>query len=244
MWLLEELDIDYNIKKFDRPLDKRPVGLKETHIQGHAPQLILPDGRVITQMSACMLYLLLTYDTEQRFHKTDAEYRIREDYLVSLAIADIISRVGTKHLFMVLGVQTPFFMRPFARMLGYGLNKMFLDDEVNNAFHVVEMELEGREWLMGGDMPSRADFAIKVALDLAVHPKLVDLAKWPRMKAWRERCESRPAWLRSLDNGLGYEIDWVGRVKKGQQSKLYALQWPMITIAGVVLSYYVLFGIR
>ncbi|KAH6950162.1 hypothetical protein DER45DRAFT_649780 [Fusarium avenaceum] len=176
-WLLEELEVDYDIKKFERPLDKLAEGLKETHVQGHSPQLILPDGRVITQMSTCMLYLLLTYDADERFHKTGPEYRLREDYLVSLAIADVIARVGIKHLFLILGVQGPFLLRPLINMLGYGLNKAFLNPEVENQLHVMEMELEGREWFMGGNVPSRADIALKVSTDLIFHPKLADVEK-------------------------------------------------------------------
>ncbi|KAG5661951.1 hypothetical protein KAF25_004190 [Fusarium avenaceum] len=217
-WLLEELQVDYDIKKFERPLDKLVVGLKDTHIQGHSPQLILQDGRVITQMSTCMLYLLLTYDTDEQFHKTDPEYRLREDYLVSLAIADVMARVGTKHLFLILGAQGPFLLRPLINLLGYGLNRAFLDPEVENQLHVMEMELEGRDWFMGGDVPSRADIALKVSTDLIFHPKLAMVEKWPRVKAWRERCEARIAWKRSIEKGDGYNLDWLARLRESRRS--------------------------
>ncbi|KAM0194680.1 hypothetical protein ACHAPI_006976 [Fusarium lateritium] len=217
-WLLEELEVDYDIKKVERPLDKVAEGLKETHIQGHSPQLVLPDGRVITQMSSCMLYLMLNYDKDERFHKTDPEYRLREDYLVSLAISDVMARVGIKHLFLVVGAQSPFFLRPVVNLLGYGLNKAFLDPEVENQLHLMEMELENRDWFMGGDVPSRADIALKVSTDLIFHPKLADVEKWPRVKAWRERCEARPAWKRSIEKGDGYQLDWLARRRESQKS--------------------------
>ncbi|CEI62535.1 hypothetical protein FVEN_g5077 [Fusarium venenatum] len=240
LWLLEELGIEYDITKFDRPLDKRAAGLSQTHVQGHAPQLILPDGQVITQMSACMLYLLLTYDTKQTFHKTDVGYRVREDYLVSLATTDLVARLGTKHLFMVLGSVTPFFISPVIKLLGYGLNKAFLDEDVHNALQVVEMELEGREWIMGGSAPSRADMALKIALDMAVQPNLVEIDKWPRVKAWLKRCEARPAWKRSIDKGIGYQLDWNSRLQESQKLGLSAWTWTSVALTGAAVSYFVI----
>ncbi|KAG8673061.1 hypothetical protein FPOAC1_006364 [Fusarium poae] len=244
LWLLEELEIEYDITRFDRPLAKRAVGLGETHLQGHAPQLILPDGKVITQMSTCMLYLLLTYDTTQKFHRTDLEYRVREDYLVSLATADLVARLGTKHLFMVLGAVTPFFISPVIKLLGYGLNKAFLDEDVHNALHVVEMELEGREWIMGGNAPSRADMALKIALDMAVQPNLVEIDKWPKVKAWLDRCEARPAWKRSLDKGIGYQLDWNSRLQESQNLGLSAGTWTSVVLTGAAVSYFVIRGAK
>ena len=212
LWLLEELEIEYDMKKFDRPVDSLTKGLDETHVQGHAPQLILADGRVITQTVACLLYLHLTYDKEHRFHRPTGEQDpVREASLLSLGIADIIPQLGKKLLFLVLGFKMPFFLRPFINYLGKTLNELAFDKEVQNSFHVLEAELEDREWFMGGDAPSRVDMTLKVATDLGVQPGLVDLSKWPRVQAWYARCEARPAWKRALEKGGGYNMDWVSR---------------------------------
>ncbi|KAJ4007373.1 hypothetical protein NW752_007647 [Fusarium irregulare] len=227
LWLLEELNVDYDITKFDRPVSTLQRGMKETHIQGHAPQLILPDGRVITQMSACMLYITQTYST------VPAD-RLREDYLISLAVGDIIARVGIKHLFYVLPTQVPFPLSSIVSLLGWGLNKGWLNEEVDNALQVVENELEGREYLMGGDL-SRADIAIKMGVDLAVHPNMVDLNKYPRVKAWYERCEARPAWKRSLEVGIGYQLDWAVRYRESQTGPTWKL--PVVALAGAFAVY-------
>jgi glutathione S-transferase len=191
-----------------------------------------------------MLYLLLTYDTKQVFHKTDSEYRIREDYLVSLATADLIARLGIKHLFMVLGAVTPFFISPLIKLLGYGLNKLFLDEDVSNALHVMEMELEGRDWMMGGDAPSRADMALKMALDMAVQPNFVEIDKWPRVKAWLERCEARPAWKRSLEKGIGYQLDWNARARESQHFGWSSWIWLTVALTGAAVLYQVVYGAK
>jgi len=207
--------------------------MKETHIQGHAPQLILPDGQVITQMSACMLYLIQTYSA------SPAD-RLREDYLISLAVGDIIARLGIKHLFYVLPTQVPFPLSSIVKLLGWGLNKGWLNEEVDNALQVVENELEGRDWLMGDEL-SRADIAIKMGVDLAVHPGMVDLAKFPRLKAWYERCEARPAWKRSLEVGIGYQLDWAKRYRESQTGSSW--RWPVVALAGAFASYAYFYGL-
>jgi len=178
-------------------------------------------------MSACMLYLEQTYSTPQT-------ERVREDYLISLAVGDIIARLGIKHLFYVLPTQVPFFLSPVVKALDWGLNKGWLNEEVDNALQVVENELEGREYLMGDEL-SRADIAVKMGVDLAVHPKMIDLDKFPRLKVWYERCEARPAWKRSLDVGIGYQLDWGVRFRESKTGPSW--HWPVVTIAGAFAAY-------
>ncbi|SPO01728.1 uncharacterized protein DNG_04401 [Cephalotrichum gorgonifer] len=63
LWLLEELSIDYDIRKYERADGPAPAELKDTHPQGKSPQLLTSDGSVITQLSAILLYFVQTYDT-------------------------------------------------------------------------------------------------------------------------------------------------------------------------------------
>lgn len=90
---------------------------------------------------------------------------MREASLLSLGISDIIPQEGKKLLFLVLGLKMPFFIRPFVNFLGKTLNDLVFDKDLRNSFHVMEAELEGREWFMGGDAPSRVDMTLKVATD-------------------------------------------------------------------------------
>lgn len=181
-----------------------------------------------------MLYLVETYSKSP-------DNRLREDYLISLAVGDIIARLGIKHLFYVLPTQVPFFLSPVVKALGWGLNKGWLNEEVDNALQVVEDELEGREWLMGSEF-SRADIAVKVAVDLAVHPGMVELERFPRLKEWYERCEARPAWKRSLEVGIGYQLDWAVRYRGSQSGSSW--RWPVVALAGAFASYAYFYGLN
>ena len=76
---------------------------------------------------------------------------------------------------------------------------------------VLEAELAGRNWFMGGDAPSRADFVLRFFVDLGVHPKYVTLERYPKITEWRARCDAREAWKKSLEKGNGYDLDFPSK---------------------------------
>ena len=92
------------------------------------------------------------------------------------------------------------------------LHSLFLDADLKAAFDVMEAELEGREWFMGGTEPGRVDFILHFYVDLAVMPGYFVLGEgYPRVRGWWERCEGREAWKRGLERGNGYDLDFPGR---------------------------------
>lgn len=212
IWVLEELSVDYDIIAFLRPEGPAHPDLKKTHPQGKSPQLLLPDGRVLTQLSAIIIYLLNTYDTSHEFHHPGVDDPVREEYLSCLGVSDIASKLGIKFLFHGITLKSPFFIRPLFNTTRKYLNRLFLDADLKAVFDVMEMELEGREWFMGGEQPGRPDFILRFFTDLAVQPGYFKLDEgYPRLKAWWERCDGREAWKRSLERGNGYDLDFPGK---------------------------------
>ncbi|KAK2593564.1 hypothetical protein QQS21_008739 [Conoideocrella luteorostrata] len=210
LWLLEELKVDYAIRKFARPSGQAPPELKDTHPQGKSPQLILPDGRVITQLSAILLYILSTYDSENRFHSVDHD-PVREEQLVCIGACDLSSKLGSKFMFDGLTALSPFFIRPILSLVRNKINTLVLDPDVEAAMGVLENEIKGRQWFMGGDEPSRADFVLHFNVDLAVQPNYVKLEKYPALQEWMARCNAREAWKTSLKVGNGYDLDFPSK---------------------------------
>jgi glutathione S-transferase len=210
LWALEELGIDYDVRKFERPTGQAPPELKQTHPQGKSPQLLLPDGRVVTQLSAVLLYLLRTYDTAHRFHREDHD-PVREEQLVCIGACDLSAKVGSKLMFHALTLLSPFFVRPLLNHIRNTINRRALDPDVEAALGVLEGEIKGRQWFMEGDEPSRVDFMLHFYVDGAVQPKYVDLKDYPGLQEWMARCEARDAWKRSLEVGNGYDLDFPSR---------------------------------
>ena len=233
LWLLEELGVDYDVRKHDRPSGQAPPDLRRTHPQGKSPQLLLPGGRVITQLSAILLYLIRTYDgaepgSRPRFHRPprsgdgndkdrdDGEDEggddpVREEQLVCIGVSDLSSKLGAKFMFDGLTAMSPFFVRPLLARVRDTINRLALDPDVEAALGALEAEIAGRSWFMGGEGPSRADFALHFSVGLAAQPRYADLDDYPGLKAWMRRCEEREAWKRSLEVGNGYDLDFPSK---------------------------------
>ncbi|KAK1750130.1 hypothetical protein QBC47DRAFT_394654 [Echria macrotheca] len=207
LWVLEELEIDYDLRLFPRPQGRAPPELKETHPQGKSPQLLLPSGRVITQLSAIVLYLIRTYDTSHTFSSPEND-PVREEMLLGIGGTDLASKLGSKLMLHGVALLSPFFIRPLLNRVRKFLNELVLDPDIAACFDVLESELGAQEWFMGGTAPSRVDFVVHFFVGLAVQPGYVHLEKYKGLKAWMERCEARPAWKRALERGNGYDLDY------------------------------------
>ena len=210
LWALEELHVDYTLRAFTRDLGPAPPELKETHPQGKSPQLILPSGRVITQVSAILLYLFRTYDTDHRFHRDEYD-PVREEQLIGIGASDLASKLAAKFMFHGMAAMSPFFIRPILNSVRSQINKLVLDGDVRAIMEVLEAEISGQEWFMGGDEPSRPDFILHFLVDLAVQPKYVSLEKYPGVQAFMDRCKARDGWKRSLEAGNGYDLDFPSK---------------------------------
>lgn len=206
VWLLEELGVDYELRAFDRK-GTAPPELKNTHPQGKAPQLILANGRVITQLSAITMYLINTYDKGHTFRGEEND-PVHEEQLVCIGVSDLSGKVGAKFMFHGMAVMSPFFIRPLLNTVRSKINNLLFNPDITAAFNVLETDLGEKEWFLGGQAPSRADFVLHFFVDLAVQPKYVDFEKYPNLKRWKSRCEARPAWKRSLEKGNGYDLDF------------------------------------
>lgn len=171
---------------------------------------------MITQASAIVLYLLRTYDTEHRFHDPapTTEDMIREEYLLSLANADLISHLRCKTTFAAVNIRSPFFIRPLTGAINRQVFAVYLDPKVANIVKVLDTELAGRQWLMGGEEPSRPDFAMKFAVELGAGSGYIDLETLPSVKAWSERCSGRDAWKWALEKGNGFDLNWPDRLRR------------------------------
>ncbi|KAI1840675.1 hypothetical protein JX265_006114 [Neoarthrinium moseri] len=211
LWLLEELGIEYDLKLFNRIEQRSPPELKETHPTGKSPQLMTPTGRVITERSAIALYLIETYDTSSKFKipsppaQADDDF-LKEDSLISFGNSTVMPLFMLRLVFMQLVKRTPFFLRWLVSTISSTLDKAFLSAEIELHLSYFDSLLEGREYVMGGAEPTRADFVNLWYFDWGAQGKYYEVPKYKNIDAWRQRCLSRPAWKRALEKGNGYDL--------------------------------------
>ena len=189
LWLLEELQLPYEIEYHLR--DARlagPPAMKAAHPIGKAP-IIEDNGRAMVESGAIATYILGRYG-EGRLVPDPASITWMA-YLEWMNIA-------------VSSGYVPIVLKVYPRFLNMGVTP--LDAAAQVEFDLVlgymEKSLGQSGWILG-DMFSAADIQLSFVAELAA--KLIKLDRHPRVKAWLQRCQARPAFLASVARGGPYE---------------------------------------
>ncbi|KAI0908771.1 glutathione S-transferase [Ustulina deusta] len=214
LWLLEELEIPYNLNPFERIKSGRnknraPESLKETHPLGRSPQLITTSGRVIVERSAITAYLIKTYDSAGKFTVSgsdDDHDAVREQELVGFAEASFNVTAMTAMMFYYLKVLSPFFIRPLVAAVSAMIHVGYVDKEFDAQLKYMDSLLEGQDYFMSDENPTRVDFVMLFFVQTVYYSKVVDIAPYHNVKAWHDRCVARPAWKRAMEKGNGYSL--------------------------------------
>ena len=215
MWLLEELDIDYNLNLFERETsgankNRAPESLRKTHPLGKSPQLLTPEGRVVIERAAIAKYLLDKYDTAGKFklNPNDQENDVvREEELISFGASSFSPILVTQMVFKFVRDGSPFFLRPIVGSISAMVNKAFLNKEADAMMKYLDDGLEGKQYFLNTENPTRVDFLTLWYMDLSKIAESSALGTYPNIKSWYDRCKARDAWKRSLEKGNGYEMD-------------------------------------
>lgn len=212
---MEELGIDYNLNLFERQTsgaskNRAPESLKETHPLGKSPQLITSEGRVIIERSAIAKYLIEKYDTAGKFKLNSGDSEndaIREEELISFGGTSLAPILMIQMVFKFVRDGSPFFIRPLMGGISAMVNSAFLRKEADAMMKYLDRDIEGKNYFMNTENPTRVDFMMLWYVDLGIMAESSDLGTYPNLKSWFDRCKTRDAWKRSLEKGNGYQMD-------------------------------------
>ncbi|WP_394653166.1 glutathione S-transferase family protein [uncultured Sphingomonas sp.] len=189
LWLLEELELPYAVKRYDRnPVTMLAPGeLRQVHPLGKSP--ILTDGeRAIAETGAIVEYLV-----EKADGKLGAPaYRdgvLRYRHFLHYAEGSLMPPLLVK---LVLG-RIPF--------LGKRAQKR-IQPMIDVHLDWVERELASRPWFAGDEMTA-ADVMMSFPLEAARSRAGLDASR-PATIAWLEKIHARPAYQRALAAGGPY----------------------------------------
>lgn len=215
LWLLEELDIDYNLNLFERETsgankNRAPASLKKSHPLGKSPQLITPEGRLLIERAAIAKYLIDKYDTIGKFKLNPDDPvndAIREEELISFGGNSLSPILTVKMVFKFVTEGSPFFFRPIVGSISAMVNKAFLNQEIDNMMRYLDNDMKGKSYFMNTENPTRVDFMNLWFIDMCSLAGVNDLAKYSNLQAFSQRCKERDAWKRSLEKGNGYDMN-------------------------------------
>jgi len=206
LWLLEELAVDYQIKRYER--DKKtslaPKELFAVHALGKSP--VITDGDItVAESGAIIEYLVDNYDDGRLLPAKGTPARLAYTYWLHYAegsfmplmiLSLVMNRIATAPM--------PFFVKPIAKGIVAKVSDGYLDPNVTRHLSYMEEALNHSIWFCGDDMTA-ADIQMSFALEAA--SVRTDLpSKCPNLNAFLERMRSLPAYQAALDKGGPYSL--------------------------------------
>lgn len=201
LWMLEELELLYELKRYERDPKTMlaPPELKAVHPLGKSP--VITDGDLTLAESAAILEYLLERYANGRLMPAQgsADYR-RFRYWMHYAEGSAMPPLLLKLVFdRVASGPMPFFIKPVARAIADGAHKAFIGPQLNTHLDYMEAELEKSPWF-AGDSFSAADIQMSFPLEAARSRAGLDQCR-PRLLAFLERIQQRPAYQRAVERG-------------------------------------------
>lgn len=191
LWLLEELGVPYELKRYERDPTTRlaPAELKAIHPLGKSP-VITDEGRTVHESGAIIDYLIRRHGAGKLAPAIGSE--AYETYNQWLHYAE-----GSAML--------PLMLQLYVGRLGEAGAplKPRIDSELDNHLGYVDQALAGRDWLLGEALTG-ADIQMSFVGEIAgVFGRLEAL---PNIKAWVARFQARPAYRAALERGGAYSF--------------------------------------
>ena len=206
LWLLEELGVEYDIKRYER--DKvtslAPTELQEIHPLGKSP--VITDGGVTYAESGAIIeHLVGKYDdgtllpsdgTSERRAYTYWLHYAEGTFAPLMFIALIMNKIESAPM--------PFFIKPVAKGIAGKVKRGYLGINVKRNLDFMESTLNTSTWFCGESMTA-ADIQMSFAVEAAdVRTNLRE--DYPQLAAYLERIHARPAYQRAIEKGGQFEL--------------------------------------
>jgi glutathione S-transferase len=191
LWLLEELGLPHEIKRYQRDAQTRlaPPELKQVHPLGKSP--IIVDGDIrIAESGAIVDYIIRRYGKGAMMPAPGSpDYEAYNEWLHYSEGSAMLPLMLNLYVGRLKEAGSPLHPR--------------IDSELANHLGYVEGALKGKEFFVGNSLTG-ADIQMSFVGEMA---KVFDrLGPYPSLSAWLSRMHARPAFQRSVDKGGAYRF--------------------------------------
>ena len=203
LWLLEELGLDYEIKRYerDRKTMLAPPELKAVHPLGKSP--VITDGDLVVAESGAIVEYLTAREAGRLVPAAGTPARLRYTHFLHFAEGSMMSPLLMKLVFdKIESSPMPFFVKPIARGIAQKVKGSFVLPQIALQLGYLETELGKHAWFAGDEF-SAADIQLSFPLEAAASRGGLD-AKYPNLTAFLARIHARPAYRRALERGGEY----------------------------------------
>ncbi|KDN45856.1 hypothetical protein RSAG8_04689, partial [Rhizoctonia solani AG-8 WAC10335] len=204
LWLLEELEVPYEIKKWQRTAEKvAPAELKKIHPLGTSP--VIQDGDLVLAESGAIIEYLITKYGNGRFSPSEAGW-LNNLYYSHYAEGTLMPHLVNLLIFTIVPDRAPLLIRPILRMAFNTLISQMVVPRLKLNSTMIEDHLAknpGR-FFAGGENFTSADFQMVFPLEAWMKrgSELAPIGEHTRK--FVETIHARPAYKRALEKGGEY----------------------------------------
>lgn len=204
LWLLEELEVDYEIKRYER--NKRtslaPPELLTVHPLGKSP-VISDDGVTVAESGLIVEYLIEKYGNGRLIPPIGSPEHMQFRYWMHYAegtfmplmvISAILNRIETAPM--------PFFIKPIAKTIANKTRAAYSGPNIKLNLDYLEATLQKSTWFCGDEM-SGADIMISFPIEAAAMRTNLTI-NYPALEEFRQRIQELPAYQRAIEKGGPY----------------------------------------
>ena len=191
LWLLEELNLPYEIKRYQRDATTRlaPPELQKVHPLGKSP--VITDGdRTIVESGAIIDYVIRRHGGGRLQPSTESP--AYDQYQQWMHYAE-----GSAML--------PLMLNLYAMRLGDAAAPLMprIESEIANHLSYIDGALNGRQFIVGDGLTG-ADIQMSFVGEVA--GAFGQRAKYANLDAWTKRLHDRPAYKRAIEKGGAYSL--------------------------------------
>jgi glutathione S-transferase len=205
LWLLEELGVSYELRKYQRDANMRaPASLRAVHALGKSP-VITDGGRTIAESGAIIEYVVRKYGHGRLAPPPDSSAQIDYTYFLHYAEGSLMPLLLLSLIFSRLPKgPMPFFVRPVAKAISARAKGVLVEPELKRHLDFLENALTQSPWFAGDEF-SAADIQMSFPIEAAAARAGLDASR-PKLWAYLERIHARPAYQRALERGGAFEL--------------------------------------
>jgi glutathione S-transferase len=206
LWLLEELGINYEIKRYerDRKTMLAPPELRKVHPLGKSP--VIADGdQVVAESGAIIEYLIERHGQGRLKPAPGGPGQLRYTYWLHYAEGSAMFPLLLALIFRRMPrAPMPFFIRPIVRRISDTVMQTLVNPQLTTHLDFMEAELGKSTWFAGEEFTA-ADIQMSFVAEAAVVRGGLDASR-PKLWAFLERIHARPAYQRAVEKGGPYEL--------------------------------------
>ncbi|PSR76185.1 hypothetical protein PHLCEN_2v8608 [Hermanssonia centrifuga] len=192
LWLLEELEVPYEIKKYQRNADMTaPKELVDVNPLGTAP-VITDRGVTLAESGAIVEYIIDKYGGSKALPPDSG--KVDNLFFTHYAEGSLMPLLVNKLIFSMIPDRAPFILRPILRGVFNSLDSALINPRLKTQADYIEKHLSKcGDWFAGGQGPTSADYMMSFALEAWANrsldmlgPKSVEYVKRIQARRWRK----------------------------------------------------------